>query len=122
LTAVPFNVLADLDDEPAGMVSATEPDSAETIELISMWVAPFARGRGVGDALIEAVVGWAESHLARRLGLRVTVGNEAALALYRRHGFTETGLVEQNTDGSSEAEMVREKRAPLRAEALPESP
>lgn len=108
LTAVPFNVVVELDAQPAGMVSATEPDSAQTIEVLSMWVAPFARGRGVGDALIEAVVGWAGSRSARRLELRVMVGNEKAVALYRRHGFTETGLVSQNPDGSREAEMVRD--------------
>jgi ribosomal protein S18 acetylase RimI-like enzyme len=84
-----------------------------------MWVAPFARGRGIGDALIGAVFSWAENQIARRLVLRVTVGNEAAVTLYRRHGFTETGLVEQNPDGSSEAEMVREMQASPPAQPVP---
>jgi hypothetical protein len=45
------------------------------------------------------------------------VGNEAAIALYLRHGFTETGAVAQNPDGSSEAEMVRAMQALPRDEA-----
>jgi len=111
LTDVPCNVVAELDAQPAGMVSATAPASGTT-ELISMWVAPFARGRGVGDALIGAVVGWAGSQSARRLVVRVMVGNTAAVALFRRHGFEDTGLVVENPDGSREAEVARELAAP----------
>ncbi|HVC23654.1 MAG TPA: hypothetical protein VNH82_09560 [Candidatus Dormibacteraeota bacterium] len=40
---VEFNVLADLGGGPVGMVSATATGQGEA-ELISMWVAPEARG------------------------------------------------------------------------------
>lgn len=49
LSTVAFNVVANLNGMPAGMVSATVANQDATIELISMWVAPFARGHGVGD-------------------------------------------------------------------------
>ncbi|MHB8177165.1 MAG: GNAT family N-acetyltransferase [Vulcanimicrobiaceae bacterium] len=49
-------MVAELGGVPAGMVSATSPDRLGTAELISMWVAPFARGRGVGDRLVDAVI------------------------------------------------------------------
>jgi hypothetical protein len=42
LRAVPFNVIADLEQQPAGMVSAVQ--DGDDVELISMWVAPFAPG------------------------------------------------------------------------------
>ena len=84
---VPFNVLAYIEDQPAGMVSVTALDEAGTAELISMWVAPFARGRGVGDALIEAVVVWAKRKGAHRVALDVVASNQRATALYRRNGF-----------------------------------
>lgn len=87
LTDVPLNVLAFIEEEPAGMVSATALDASGTAELISMWVAPFARGRGVGDALIHAVVSWAQRQGARRVALDVVASNEPATALYRRNGF-----------------------------------
>ena len=59
LTDIPFNAVIRLDGTAAGMVGAyVNADSA--VELVSMWVAPFARGRGIGDAAIHAVVDWAD--------------------------------------------------------------
>ncbi|MBL9103226.1 MAG: GNAT family N-acetyltransferase [Myxococcales bacterium] len=76
-----------------GMVrSARHPDEPETGELLSLWVAPGARGRGVGDALIDAVVAWARTEGLSRLVLDVGDHNAAAIGLYARHGFTPTGL------------------------------
>jgi ribosomal protein S18 acetylase RimI-like enzyme len=64
LDSIPFNVIADLDDRPAGMVSATGPDAEGDVQFSSLWVAPFARGRGVGDSLLGAV-GMGESPWCR---------------------------------------------------------
>lgn len=94
LESVPYNVIAYLDDRPAGIVSGTNPDDHGAAELISMWVSPFARGRGVGDALVQGVVQWARDLRLRRITLAVTIGNEHALALYNRHGFVDTGVIE----------------------------
>ena len=44
---------------PAGM--AGDQAAPGTVELISMFVRPQARGRGVGEALIDVVIGWARS-------------------------------------------------------------
>ena len=59
--------------------------------LISMWVSPQARGQGVGTALIEALVSWAEHAGAMRLHLEVGAHNDAAQSLYRRMGFVDSG-------------------------------
>src|SRR5262249_5587663 len=40
-------------------------------ELVSMFVAPEARGRGIGAALVDAVVGWAGARKATGLTLWV---------------------------------------------------
>ncbi|MFD8498179.1 GNAT family N-acetyltransferase [Amycolatopsis sp. NPDC059657] len=93
LVNVPFNVLAEYEGKPAGMASGTAPDENGSIELLSMWVAPFARGQGVADALVEAVVEWARGSGAARVGLLVYEANERATALYRRRGFVEETLV-----------------------------
>lgn len=88
LRDVPLNAIAYLDGQPAGLVAATAPDTAGTTDLISMWVAPFARGRGVGDALIQAVVEWAEGQGLQRVALDVVASNGPATALYERNGFS----------------------------------
>lgn len=85
LTTVPVNIIATLEGEDAGMVSAAMSDN--DVELIGMWVAPFARGRGVGDELVSAVIDWSRSQQPTRLILRVLRGNDRAATLYRRHGF-----------------------------------
>jgi ribosomal protein S18 acetylase RimI-like enzyme len=91
LSDVPFNLVAEFQKTAAGMVSGTAVDSAGSVELISMWVAPFARGQGVADALVRAVIGWARGQRASRVSLGVREGNDAAEACYRRHGFVAVG-------------------------------
>jgi ribosomal protein S18 acetylase RimI-like enzyme len=84
------NVVALLDSSPVGMASGV-PASEGVAELISMWVSPIGRGRGVGDALVRAVEQWATGTGARVLRLDVAEDNAAAQALYERHGFAFTG-------------------------------
>ncbi len=91
LRDVPLNVVADLHGEPVGQVSALIADDSGSVELISMWVAPRARGTGVGDALIGAVAGWANDVGATRVALNVKEANRAARRLYERHRFVEDG-------------------------------
>jgi GNAT superfamily N-acetyltransferase len=85
LTNVSTNLIAVLEGEDAGMVSAEASDNE--VELIGMWVAPFARGRGVGDELVRAVINWSLPHQGSKLTLRVLKGNDRAATLYLRHGF-----------------------------------
>jgi RimJ/RimL family protein N-acetyltransferase len=59
--------------------------------LWGMWVAPGARGRGLGRALAETVVGWARDRGFE--GLRTSVSEAApeAARTYERLGFARTG-------------------------------
>lgn len=86
-----YNVVVLLDGRPAGMASGVPADQPDAVELISMWVAPHARGRGVGDRLIRAVADWARHTGAARLLLAVAEGNPHAVDLYLRHGFRDLG-------------------------------
>lgn len=86
------NLVALLDGRPAGMASGV-PTEHRVVELISMWVHPDARGRGVGDRLLAAVEQWARQERAEVLKLAVVEGNAAAAGLYRRNGFQLTAEV-----------------------------
>ncbi|NDZ79559.1 GNAT family N-acetyltransferase [Streptomyces sp. SID10853] len=96
------DLIALLDGLPVGMASGVPGEGAENVELISMWVNPTARGKGVGDYLIQAVERWAAERGATTLWLSVMPDNRKATALYERHGFTDTaepgGLLPHGVD------------------------
>jgi ribosomal protein S18 acetylase RimI-like enzyme len=81
--------VAYLAGRPVGMASGVPSDGG--VELISMWVDPAARGRGVGDALMAAVERYARARGAAVLRLAVRPANTSAIALYERSGLTEAG-------------------------------
>lgn len=60
--------------------------------LFGMWVDPAHRGRGIGDALVDAVVAWARASGYERVLLDVANENPSAIRLYARKGFHPTGL------------------------------
>jgi ribosomal protein S18 acetylase RimI-like enzyme len=79
--------------------------------LMSMWVDANARGTGAGDALVVAVLAWAEAEVYAAVLLHVTDGNLPAQRLYERHGFRATGgSLVRKRDGAVEVEMRRELR------------
>jgi ribosomal protein S18 acetylase RimI-like enzyme len=104
LSDVPLNIVLRSDGAPAGMVSAYVK-ADDTVELISMWIAPFARGRGVGDAAVRAVLTWANQ---REVVLSVKADNHRAIALYQRHGFVDAG---QSPDDADERLLRRSQSA-----------
>jgi ribosomal protein S18 acetylase RimI-like enzyme len=99
LIDVPFNAVAYFDGRPAGMVGATHPNEHGEIKLISMWVAPPARGRGTGDALVLAVLAWARERRIGAVILDVVESNARARAFYRRMGFADLGPVDGGPPG-----------------------
>ncbi|GGN65644.1 N-acetyltransferase [Actinoplanes lobatus] len=88
-----INLVAAVDGLPVGMASGVPGDKEQIVELISMYVAPAGRGRGVGDLLVGAVERWARQRGAEVLRLAVAEGNENAWALYERNGFRDTGEI-----------------------------
>lgn len=88
--AVTFFAYDESDDvTPAGIAGVYIEDS--TPDLVSMWVRPGFRGRGVGEALVEATASWAKARSFATLFLWVTESNAPARRLYARCGFTPTG-------------------------------
>ncbi|WP_445402335.1 GNAT family N-acetyltransferase [Streptomyces sp. LE64] len=105
------NVVAHLDGEPVGMVSGVPTAAPDAVELISLWVGPGARGRGLGDALVEEVLRWAGRDPGRKvLRLSVAPGNTAALALYERQGFEGLGRHSDGPSAEPDGELVMVRR------------
>ena len=75
------------DGSLAGVVS-TYPHEAYGWTL-GMMVQKRMRGRGIGRALLDTVIGWARDRTIAHLSLLVFPHNERALALYRSAGFEE---------------------------------
>lgn len=64
---------------------------ADEAELLTIAVDPKWRGKGLGRALLEAVFDDLLRSPARRMFLEVSEENNAAIALYQRHGFARVG-------------------------------
>ncbi len=61
-------------------------------DVDSVWVHAEWRRHGIGNALIDTVVRWAEGNKGiEKLGLFVFSTSEAAIALYHQNGFTIEG-------------------------------
>ena len=75
----------------AGLDPMVKRRAAHNVNL-GIMVAPEWRGRGVGDALMGAVMAWARAnpHI-RRVQLEVVATNPGAIRLYERHGFVTEG-------------------------------
>ncbi|GAA2144924.1 GNAT family N-acetyltransferase [Actinomadura napierensis] len=97
--------LAETADGPGGLV-AVVPEEDGTAELVGMWVAPAARGRGVGDLLVRAALDWTAEHGLPELRLWVVEGNRRAERLYSRHGFARTGDTQPHRPGEEQFEMA----------------
>ncbi len=75
----------DAEEEALGFVMLRR--AADEAEILTLAVAPAARRRGVGRALVEAAV----AHAPAALFLEVAADNAAARALYAAAGFREAG-------------------------------
>ena len=91
-----------------GLVGSAWKDDVTWIG--SMWVDPSLRRGGVGGRLLEAILTWAEKvHPTSEVRLGVVPTQEAAVRLYRKWGFVDTGKVSplEHTPGAVWHEMAR---------------
>ena len=81
---------------------------AQEAELLTLAVAPGARRRGLGRALLEGCLAQAARRGAGAMFLEVAADNAAARALYARAGFAETGLRRGYYDGTDALVLRRD--------------
>jgi putative acetyltransferase len=85
--------VAESDGDVIGRLSLardSHPASAHVADL-GLMVAKYARGHGVGRALLEAAFSWSREAGIRKLELHVFPWNEPAIRLYERLGFEREG-------------------------------
>jgi ribosomal protein S18 acetylase RimI-like enzyme len=80
-------LLAELDDEPVGIVSVGRASEDDVAELFGMWVVPSQRGRGVAWQLTEAAAEHARTQGRRAVKLWVSTDNGRAVAFFSSYGF-----------------------------------
>ena len=99
--AASFKDLLDHPGSTAFMARAGEPLetagfilgrlAADEAEILTLGVSPNWQRRGIGQRLVKTLGRTARKAEVRRLHLEVAASNTAALGLYRRLGFAETG-------------------------------
>ncbi|MCP4810316.1 MAG: GNAT family N-acetyltransferase [Proteobacteria bacterium] len=82
--------------------------------MLTMGVHPRAQGQGVGRALVEAALAWAEVNGVERVELYTLDSNVRAQKLYESVGFRlawRRDAFHRRPDGTLEADLVMEWRA-----------
>ncbi|MCK1794888.1 GNAT family N-acetyltransferase [Streptomyces sp. XM4193] len=93
-----------------GMAAGMPTDSPGTVELMSLWVGPRARGTGTGELLIAEIERWSRQQGAHTLRLAVLPANSAALGLYRRAGFANSGVRTRQLEDRTIEELVMSRQ------------
>jgi ribosomal protein S18 acetylase RimI-like enzyme len=95
---------------PCGIVAAfLDPQDDTRAQLVSMWVEPSRRRRGIASLLVEAIMDWARGQSARTVRLIVTSNNDGAIRFYEHLGFTMIGCIASHANDPSpgDCEMIR---------------
>jgi predicted GNAT family acetyltransferase len=82
--------LAFVDDRAMGIAGLFDEEDGSA-QLISVWVPPEQRGKGMAQALTTAVMRFATAAGMQRMTVWFTDGNSPAKKLYERLGFAATG-------------------------------
>ena len=77
---------------PVGCGAFRVLEDGQTAELKRMYVAPEARGQGLGRQLVDALEAEARALGVKKLVLETGTRQHAALALYRKAGFVDIPL------------------------------
>ncbi len=103
--------MAECDEIVTGFVIASVLKAGNPIEaeLESIAVMPAEQRNGIGRALLDAVLAWAVEQEADRIRLEVRMSNAAAVALYKRAGFLQTGVRRDYYSNPAENALLMER-------------
>jgi len=90
-TGAPFAIVDASTGRLLGAVTRFGPDGHQA--TFGLWLAPDARGRGVGTRALRLVADWTfDTTAAIRLDAYIMVGNEASNRMTERAGFKREGI------------------------------
>ncbi len=95
MAATPRSALFQIEGDPGPVGYAIVGAQFTTSYLQRVAVIPGHGGQGLGTALIRGCLLWARSRGARTMVLNVRPDNDRAARVYRREGFTDTGVALQ---------------------------
>lgn len=80
------------DKKIVGQAAITWAGASEIgMAILTEW-----RGRGIGGALLECLIEWAEQDGSHKMELYVWPHNDAAIALYEKFGFEREGYLKRH--------------------------
>lgn len=108
-----WQLFARLHGKLVGMIGAYRSDDDvknQSATIVGIWVAPEARGKGVGRKLMETLMDTLKKRSIKTVHLSVNVEQTAAVVLYKKLGFQ---IVEEKEavmgDGKKHEELMMEK-------------
>jgi ribosomal-protein-alanine N-acetyltransferase len=85
--------VAELEDHVVGFLVGR--GVADEFEILNLAVARANRRRGIANGLLKTLAAWSRTAGTKHVYLEVRASNEAAMALYVRHGFKPCGRRER---------------------------
>ncbi len=88
-----------IDDQVAGLIGLLPKEGLASKHIgiiVSLWIKPEFRGRGLAKDLLKTVQDNAKSLGFRKLSLHVTTNQAAAIKLYKEMGFEYIGFLKEN--------------------------
>jgi ribosomal-protein-alanine N-acetyltransferase len=99
---------------PSGLLIARR--AADEAELLTLAVAPYFRGAGLGKALLKEAIAMLRAAGAKQLFLEVAEGNIAALGLYRSFGAKPVGRRSRYYENGADAAIFSLALSPSAAD------
>lgn len=99
-----------------GMIGLLRRENTASLHcgcIVSLWVEPTHRSKGIAKLLLKKLQDRSESLGLRKISLQVTTTQTGAFALYKKLGFEEIGTLKENLykDGNFYDEILMEWHA-----------
>jgi GNAT superfamily N-acetyltransferase len=109
-----LNLIAEVDDELAGLLSLTHDRGALLVVLLSVY--PEFQGKGLGAALMKAAVAYARDRSLPFIRVGISNDDVPLLYFYQRHGFVIDDVVVGVLADNSESVVAGFSGIPTRDE------